>query len=589
MRALFLCFTLGLSSALAAPAVAVEPGAPVALLSEEQMIGAAARDLVRGRDGLEDGIKGGLVQAYLERGDRPMWVDREGLTPFARNVIGQMMMGHLWGLDRKALGLFALQQRVLSAQVRIDGRAMTEAAADARGELAALEADIAIHVARYAKHARAGRVDPRTISYSWDQDPKQLDYPGLLAGVLDAPSAQAGLEALHPSHTQFRELRARYVKALQAVNAPKSEITLPAGPTLRSGMRHPHVALLRERLDIDAGDTATLFDDDVEEAVRAFQSARGITVDGLVGPGTRRALNGANPGNRLKRLLVNMERWRWMPDDLGARYIWSNVPEFHFRVMDGDRVAHQERIVVGKPRNKTPIFSDELERIEFNPYWNVPNSIKVEEILPGLRRGGSNMAKNNLRIKDRSGRVIDHRAVDWSSTDIRNFHVYQPPGGPNVLGDMKFMFPNKHSVYMHDTTSKSLFARSVRTFSHGCMRVRNPRAFARVILAKDQGWTRERIDAVIATGQHTPVYLKKKVPVHITYFTARVDEKGRLQFYGDPYGHDSRTSMALDGKPLPPSVKQGPSLAPITDPRPQRVAGNDVFSGWARQIFGITR
>jgi len=521
-----------------------------------------------------------LRRLYLDRQDAPLWVDGDGLTSHALAVLSALHRAEDWGLHATKLELTAIQQK--QADLNAAGESSPTVVAE-------LEAMMTAAVSEYARQARTGRINPEDLfSWKfWDQNKKTVDIPKLLADVAKANDAAAAVKALHPAHPQYHALAKQYAALKRDKADPRFDVKLPSGPTLKPGMSHPHVATLRKRLGVEAGETPKSYDETLIAAVEAFQKKRGLKVDGVIGPNTRNVLNGA-AGNRLERLLVNLERWRWMPDDLGQYYVNPNVPEYRFRVMDGTRVVHSERIVVGKPRNATPVFSDKMERIEFNPKWHVPNSIKVEEILPGLRSGRDTLARSNLRMLDRSGRYVDPLSVNWSATDIRSYHIYQPPGGPNVLGDMKFMFPNKHIVYMHDTSSKSLFAHARRAYSHGCMRVRNPREFARVILARDKGWTMDRINSVIAGGRLTPVYLDEQVPVHVTYFTARVDDDGELQFFDDVYKYDSRTLSALKGKPLPMLKKSAPRIRAVArDTRPTNRDPLSSFSQWAQNAFGL--
>jgi L,D-transpeptidase YcbB len=250
-----------------------------------------------------------------------------------------------------------------------------------------------------------------------------------------------------------------------------------------------------------------------------------------------------------ERLLANMEQWRWMPSDLGTFHVWVNIPEQLVRVVRNNEVIHTERVIIGKPNSQTPIFSDEMEQVIFNPLWGVPDSIKTNEILPGLRRGGGILAKQNLRIQLR-GRDINPATIDWSRTDIRNFHVFQPAGSGNVLGVVKFWLPNKHAVYLHDTPSKSLFKASARTFSHGCVRVQDPMRLAEVILAEDRGMSAERVRALVGKGapENNQVNLSRRIPVHMTYFTMRGDPGGEVTSFKDVYGHEERIRLGLEGK-----------------------------------------
>jgi L,D-transpeptidase YcbB len=249
-----------------------------------------------------------------------------------------------------------------------------------------------------------------------------------------------------------------------------------------------------------------------------------------------------------------MERWRWLPHDLGAFYVNVNVPEFMLKVVDEGSTIHTARVVVGKSDKQTPIFSQDMQEVVFNPFWNVPNSIKTEEIRPYLRDEGgwfggggwntSVLERHNLRINV-GGREVDPGTIDWGRVDIRSLNIYQPPGPDNVLGVVKFVFPNKHDVYMHDTPQRFLFAKPVRAESHGCMRVQNPDQLAAVLLKRDQGWSQGRIVSAIANGYNQHVKLTQKIPVYITYFTARVNEDGSLSTFGDLYGHDARMAAAL--------------------------------------------
>ncbi len=252
-----------------------------------------------------------------------------------------------------------------------------------------------------------------------------------------------------------------------------------------------------------------------------------------------------------------------MPDDLGDLYVWVNVPEFTLRILKGGAVIHTERVITGLTDKQTPVFSETMKMVVFRPRWNVPNSIKVKELYPSLARGGAYFARANLRLTH-NGRAVDPLSVDWTSADIRQFDIYQPPGEGNVLGDMKFAFPNKHDVYMHDTPTKGLFDEASRTFSHGCMRVRNPRRMAELLLAEDKGWDAAMIADLIASGpENNEVLIDRKIGVHVTYFTAWVDEAGQLQTARDVYGHEQRIKLALAGKWT--EIVKGPNhLAPVT-------------------------
>jgi murein L,D-transpeptidase YcbB/YkuD len=374
------------------------------------------------------------------------------------------------------------------------------------------------------------------------------------------------LRSFQPDQPQFEALRKALV-ATRGGHVDDGVVRIPDGPVLKLGVEHEQVALLRKRLEVPAaaGANETMFDADVQQAVWRFQEERGYRPDGLVGPGTRRVLNQQNrqasSPARTRQILLNMERWRWLPNDLGSFYVTVNVPEFTLRVMEEGKPAFTTRVVVGKPNTQTPVFSNEMQTIVFNPYWNVPNSIKMEELLPAIRGGGdfffgggmydaSVFARNGLRVAIGT-REVDPSMLDWSRIDIRSLNVYQPPGPTNVLGVVKFLFPNKHDVYMHDTTQKNLFAKTVRAESHGCMRVQNPEQLATILLKQDQGWNAQKVASAIGGTPDLQIPLKQKIPVYITYFTLKVNDDGSIATYRDLYGHDGRMASAMFGEPMP--------------------------------------
>ncbi len=271
----------------------------------------------------------------------------------------------------------------------------------------------------------------------------------------------------------------------------------------------------------------------------------------------QRALAAARggPANDIRRIIANMERWRWMPDDLGSFYVWDSVPEQMTRVVDKGKVVLAEKIVVGRPNTPTPIFSADMQFIIFHPSWGVPSGMKVQELGPMLRNTGGGwfssnplasavLSRHGLQVT-RGGQPVNPDAVDWSKVDIRGFDFVQPPGPTNVLGIVKFRFPNKHDVYMHDTPERHLFGGAVRAFSHGCMRVQNPVHLAEVLLAHDKGWSASEVQGYVKRGGE--IRLTTPIPVHVTYFTVVVDDEGKVQQFADIYGLDDRVTSALEG------------------------------------------
>jgi murein L,D-transpeptidase YcbB/YkuD len=539
------------------PAFAVEPEAPNTLVTRSEAIRIAVQTRLAAKftetSKHKTDEQGALVEYYAVPDQKLLWIDENGVTARGKAVMDEIAQADDWGLRAADYEL-------------PDATSFNASAADAADQLADAEIKISFAVLDYAHDARGGRLDPQRISRNLDP---QLALPNpteVIESIAIRSEPAAYLRSFHPQQPQFEALRQKLIELRGGKTKPEPEpkvaVKLPEGPALKYGIRHPQVALLRARLEVqsDSADQE-MFDDSVLEAVKEFQSAHGSYADGVVGPGTRRLMNEPNRRQAkggsasIKTILLNMERWRWLPHDLGAFYITVNIPEFSLRVVKDDETIHNTRVIVGKTHTQTPIFSNEMRTVVFGPYWHVPNSIKVDEIRPYLRQeaswffggGGWNtsvLQRHGLRVRY-GGREVDPRMLDWNRVDMRSVELFQPPGPGNVLGQVKFMFPNKHDVYMHDTNQKHLFARGARAESHGCMRVQNPDQLATIIMGYDQGWSRARVLSALNDSYDRQVPLKEKIPVHITYFTAKINPDGSVSTYGDLYGHDARMAAAL--------------------------------------------
>jgi len=250
-----------------------------------------------------------------------------------------------------------------------------------------------------------------------------------------------------------------------------------------------------------------------------------------------------------KRLRANMEQWRWMPDDIGDVHVLANVPEFMVYLYKDGKPIHSERIVVGETGKQTTIYTRNLRQIVFKPMWRVPESIKVRELQPDLRRGGRLFREYGLELETKDGKPLDYRSLDWHSVDIRDYEVVQPPGRKNVMGVVKFTFPSQHTIFMHDTIDKWMFGQSVRTLSHGCLRLRNPMRMAELLLAEDKGWDAATVNSKMRDGpRDQQIDFEKRIPMHLVYFTAWVGDDGKVRTFGDIYGHEKRITQALDGQ-----------------------------------------
>lgn len=367
-----------------------------------------------------------------------------------------------------------------------------------------------------------------------------------------ASAAGAGAAVIR----DFRSQHARLQKALEryrAIACAGGWPRVPDGPTIRPGADDPRLPDLARRLAIsgDLGGNETVsstteYNETLQDAVRHFQNRHGLNVDALAGPATLRALN-VPVEQRIDQLRVNMDRAQQFPGDQDDDYIFVNVPAFRAYVIRDGKTVLASKVVVGKEEDATPEFRSSLQQVVFNPTWTVPYSIASEEFLPEIKRDPGFFDKGGYQLFDRDGNQVDPLGIDWSeiASGTFPFTLMQKPGPPNQLGVIKFLFPNDFSVCMHDTPAKALFAKSVRTFSHGCIRIDEPLGFAATVL-DSEGWTREQIDAQVGSGETRTVALSKPLPIFIAYRTAEVDDQGTVFFYDDIYQRDDIVLQMLD-------------------------------------------
>ena len=499
------------------------------------------------------------LAAFYGSRPAPLWVKDGSFSSAAKSAIDELKKADDWGLEAKAFNVSDLTSAP-----------STDAQAEA-------EFKLALAVLKYARFARGGRVEPLSLSNILDMKPPLKEPKVVLAEISESSSPDAYLRGLHPKHPEFEKLRQALLKArgrdeLEEKIDEALKIKLPETGSIKPGAEHADIALLRKRLkvDVQSGSNENLYDGKLVEAVKSFQEAHEFKASGLLNEKTRKALNRegepkkVDAKGRAELIIVNMERWRWLPEELGNFYVMNNIPEFTSRVMKGGAEALKQKIIVGQPTWPTPVLTASMEFVIFHPEWGVPDGIKVKELLPRLKRasadygggffdqlfsggsgGGARVLAAYKLNPTLNGRPVDANKIDWNRVDIKQFSFVQPAGGENPLGLVKFRFPNRHDVYMHDTPQKGLFAQSFRALSHGCMRLENPRRMAEVILAEDKGWSSDKVGGLMAGSGD--IALTKPVPVYLTYFTARVNADGKLETYGDIYGHDSRLMQALEG------------------------------------------
>ena len=486
-----------------------------------------------------------IVDFYKARNFKAVWTDMDGALPSARQALAYLSKADEEGLtsaDYLPAGLNGFTDDLVEIESNLDS-------------IARLDITLTAMMVRYGQHASGGRIVPNRLSGYHDLAPPKEKAEKILTGIVKDNNPEDYLSSLHPQHRSYIAFK----KALAALNSSKPVkqfAHIRSGGLIKVHRSDERVLLIRERLqDIgllakpaEGADLSQVqldyYDEPLFDAIKEFQKSKGLPADGIIGRRTFAAFNGRKSVNRRNKLVMNMERMRWLPREFGYKYVFVNQPAFKLEVINNKRQVWQTKIVVGKPRNQTSFFIDKMETVVFNPYWGVPQSIITKEMLPRLQANSGYLDQRGFEVYNGRGKRVRSSSIDWYNYGGSRvpFSVRQPPSSRNALGRIKFLFPNKHAIYLHDTPSKHLFSRSSRAFSHGCVRVKDPLKFAENIL----GWKRSRIDTKIATGKNGSIRLKQSIPVYIAYFTAWADPDGKVNYFGDIYGRDRRLDRALN-------------------------------------------
>ncbi|WP_417684152.1 L,D-transpeptidase family protein [Roseibium sp.] len=481
-----------------------------------------------------DSRLGKVASFYEQRGYAPIWLNENGLTEQAHLTLAAFADANSHALNPENYDPLGFARRSETAATIEDW--------------ASLETDLSRQFVRYATHLSSGRVQPNEVDKALNIFPHVPDPDDLLAAVTDSADFSTFLEALSPNTPNYARLQRRLAQYREkAANGGFTPI--PEGDALKPGMEDIRVPLLRQRMTEEdylqvTDHSGGAYDGALVEAVKTFQEYHGLAVDGVIGANTLAEIN-VPIEQRLIQMELNMERRRWMPDYLGHTYIFVNLADQNLKFVKNGKTWHTTRVVVGKPYYATPVFSDEMTYVEINPYWNVPYSIATKEYLPKLHKNANILAKDNIRVFNGESEVAPTQ-IAWNSYSSGNFpfKLRQDPGDGNALGRIKFMFPNRFNIYIHDTPSKGLFDRVQRDFSHGCIRVSDPFALGEVLLA-DEGYDRARLEQIRDSGERQVVTLKEPVPVHLTYLTAWMNKDGSTHFRRDIYDRDEVLLKAL--------------------------------------------
>ncbi|MBE0452058.1 MAG: L,D-transpeptidase family protein [Roseovarius sp.] len=476
-----------------------------------------------------------LAEYYRGVGHAPLWTGESAQDPARRAAL----LRALGDADMHGLPV-----------ARYDLPGLLARLGDIRSAQALAEAEVALSRAylAYARDLQSGVVVPSRVDFDIKRDVVRRSAPDLLE-KMRVGEPRAVIRALAPQSNEYRRLQKHKLILERRVAAGGWGAVVPAD-SLRPGATGPAVLALRDRLVamgyLSRSATAS-YDGTIQAAVQAFQGNHGLETDGVAGPATMAAIN-TGPEQRLKSVIVAMERERWLPAERGTRHILVNLADFSARIIDDDRVTFETRAVIGKNAGdrRSPEFSDQMKYMVINPTWHVPRSIVARDYLPKLQ--GNRNAASYLKLYDSSGREVPRGAVNFNAYTGRNFPfaVKQPPSDNNALGLVKFMFPNKWNIYLHDTPQKHLFQPEKRDFSSGCIRLQQPFEFAYELLSRQEADPQSFFHSVLDTGRETYVNLKKHVPIHLIYRTAVTQAGGAVQYRDDIYGRDARIWEALE-------------------------------------------
>ncbi|WMN11127.1 L,D-transpeptidase family protein [Marivirga salinae] len=402
-----------------------------------------------------------------------------------------------------------------------------------------------------ASHLMSGKVDPVKIDAAWKVIKREGNPVNILIEASQKNNIEESLRSLKPNFKAYDRLKAQ-LKVYRELKGENNWELLPMGETLKKGNSDVRITEIRNRLflfkdlKILRTDSTDFFDSNLESAVISFQKRHGLTADGAIGKETLAMMN-LSPEDRINQIIINLDRCRWLPKELGSKYIMVNLPAYELELVVDSKVEFEMKVAVGKPFRQSPVFSSKMTYMVFNPYWTVPPTILYQDMIPAQAKNANHLKNLNIKVLNSQGAELDPAAIDWKSFKGSGFPytLRQEPGKNNALGQVKFIYPNPYNVYMHDTNHKELFRQPDRALSSGCIRLSEPLVLAKYLLETDKNWKEEKMMEILKTSQNYTVILSQPYQVHLQYWTAFVDEQGTMNFRKDIYNRDTKVLKAL--------------------------------------------
>ncbi len=488
----------------------------------------------------DDSLKNNVREFYFRRSMQYAWFNEKGLTTSA-NLFWDQLQNFKLDFDNASLENKTLDSLFVLAQ--IDAKKPNSDANEM------LELMLTSTFFQYAEKTWAG-TEKSTLDLEWFIPRKKKNFLIVLDSLV---SKNQDSEFQEPVNDYYKRLKLKLRSYRQIQKNGGFPKIIPDKIGLKIGDSDSCLLELKKYLiisgDLTKNDSTTSFNSDLEIALKKFQNRMGLADDGSIGKNTLAALN--KPISfRINQIMINLERLRWIPQQMEANYLLVNIPEYRLHVFEQNKELWGMNVVVGKTATKTSIFKGDMINVVLNPYWNIPYSIAINEILPKLKQNPGYLARNNMEALSSGNTVINPYSVNWSSySGSLPYSFRQKPGNNNSLGKLKFLFPNSYSIYLHDTPSKSLFGQSNRAFSHGCIRIAEPLKLANYLLKNNDTWTPEKLDEILSGKTQTIIKLNPGIPVYIAYFTAWVDNKGQLNFRNDLYQLDEKIAEEIFGNP----------------------------------------